>query len=153
MSRATPFWYSSKIGSSFLQISHYILTTSICNENKLKDLRPRPIRRSKIPLRWQIQPRHALSISRVDIHRIPPPVRKHSTGIRDTKEDDNTANSKARVQSGCQYVVVFGPPGEELFFDDVVEDEVDNGPAGVVDAGCLLLVSLPFNFIIYVDKI
>lgn len=33
-------------------------------------------------------------------------------------------------------VIVFGPPREEATFDQFVKDDVHEGPAGIVDAGC-----------------
>ena len=98
--------------------------------------RPRPIPRPKIPLLRNIQPSHTLPISRIHIHIIPPPVRKHGPRVRDTEKNDDTADSDTRVESGGQDVVVFGPPGEEFVFDPVVEYEIDDCPAGVVYSGC-----------------
>lgn len=33
-------------------------------------------------------------------------------------------------------IMVFRPPGQEAAAEDVVEDEVDEGAAGVIDSGC-----------------
>lgn len=89
-----------------------------------------------------IQPSHTLPISRIHVHIIPPPIRKHGPRVRDAKEDDDAADGDSRVESGGQDVVVFGPPGEEFVFNPVVEDEVYDGPAGVVYSGCFTNISI-----------
>jgi hypothetical protein len=93
-------------------------------------------------LLWNIQPSHTLPISRIHIHIISPPIRKHCPWVRDAEEDYDAADGDSGVESGGQDVVVFGPPGEEFFFNPVVEDEVDYGPAGVIYTGCYAITSI-----------
>lgn len=98
---------------------------------------PSSIRWTKVTNIRHRLPGDSLSIRRVEVYCVPPPVGKHGTRIRDAEEYDDAAKRKAGVESSRKDVIVFCPPSKEAALDDVVEGEVDEGPAGIVDTGCL----------------
>lgn len=79
---------------------------------------------------------HAVGVSGVLVYSVSPPVREYGTWVGYAEEDDYSAEREARVEGCGEDVVVLGPPGEEVVFDEVVEDEVYEGPAGVVYSRC-----------------
>ena len=60
---------------------------------------PRSVSGSKPTLRWHAQPRHAFSVRSVNEDRIAPPVGERAAGVSDAEEDDDTAKSRAGVES------------------------------------------------------
>lgn len=97
---------------------------------------PGAIRGPEIPGGRHLLPRDPVPVRRVEVDIVAPPVGEHGARVGDAEEDDDAAEGEAGVQRRGEDVVVLAPPGEEAAFDEVVEDEVDEGPAGVVDSGC-----------------
>lgn len=77
-------------------------------------LRPRPIRRPKVPTSGQLVPRRAGPVRGVEEHGVAPPIREGEAGIADGEEDDDARKRRARVEGRGEDVVVLGPPSEEL---------------------------------------
>lgn len=68
-------------------------------------------------------------------HCIPPPIWELNIwSIRYPKEDDDPADGKASVQCRSKDIVVLCPPGIELPINDLVEGQIDEIPAAIVDS-------------------